>query len=161
MDAKTAAKSILNMAMQKVAAESVTTPAPGEAGEGVKTGMPLTGKVLELVNQIELLKREIQSLRGQLEVVGNSIENTAKRQRDMYLDLDTRLRRFEQQGAPAAEARKAARVVDERCARVLDVGESDADDAASAESFFASPIGMPILAAKLGLCAGPLLETRR
>lgn len=57
---------------------------------------------LELLNQIELLKREIQSLRGQLEVVGNNIENTAKRQRDMYVDLDTRMRRIEQQGAAAA-----------------------------------------------------------
>jgi len=57
---------------------------------------------LELVNQIELLKREIQSLRGQLEVVHNNVENTAKRQRDMYVDLDTRMRRIEQQGAAAA-----------------------------------------------------------
>jgi len=57
---------------------------------------------LELLNQIELLKREIQSLRGQLEVVGNNVENTAKRQRDMYVDLDTRMRRMEQQGAAAA-----------------------------------------------------------
>jgi tol-pal system protein YbgF len=58
--------------------------------------------VLELVNQLELLKREIQSLRGQLEVVGNNVENTAKRQRDMYVDIDTRLRRIEQPGAAAA-----------------------------------------------------------
>ena len=58
--------------------------------------------VLELVNQIELLKREIQSLRGQIEVVNNGVESNAKRQRDMYVDLDTRLRRFEQGGgAPA------------------------------------------------------------
>jgi tol-pal system protein YbgF len=57
---------------------------------------------LELLNQIELLKREIQSLRGQLEVVGNNVENTAKRQRDMYVDLDTRMRRMEQPGAATA-----------------------------------------------------------
>lgn len=57
---------------------------------------------LELLNQIELLRREIQTLRGQLEVVANNVENTAKRQRDMYVDLDTRMRRIEQQGAAAA-----------------------------------------------------------
>lgn len=60
---------------------------------------------LELVNQIELLKREIQALRGQIEVVNNGVESNAKRQRDMYVDLDTRLRRIEQGGAaPAAAA---------------------------------------------------------
>ena len=57
--------------------------------------------MLELMNQIELLKREIQSLRGQIEVVNNGVESNAKRQRDMYVDLDTRLRRIEQGGAAA------------------------------------------------------------
>ena len=51
--------------------------------------------MLELVNQIELLKREIQSLRGQIEVVNNGVESNAKRQRDMYVDLDNRIRRLE------------------------------------------------------------------
>lgn len=57
---------------------------------------------LELINQIELLKREIQSLRGQIEVVNNGVESNAKRQRDMYVDLDTRLRRMEGGGATAS-----------------------------------------------------------
>lgn len=58
--------------------------------------------MLDVVNQIESLKREIQSLRGQVEVVNNGVESNAKRQRDMYVDLDTRMRRIEQgAGAPA------------------------------------------------------------
>ncbi len=52
--------------------------------------------VLEIANQIEALRQELKSLRGQVEVVNNSIDSAAKRQRDMYVDLDTRLRRFEQ-----------------------------------------------------------------
>ena len=69
--------------------------------------------MLEVVNQIELLKREIQSLRGQVEVVNNGVESSAKRQKDMYVDLDTRLRRIEQGGnapapAPGADAGTAA-----------------------------------------------------
>jgi len=61
--------------------------------------------MLEFVNQLELVKREIQNLRGQLEVVNNGVESNAKRQRDMYVDLDTRMRRIEQGGAaPAAPA---------------------------------------------------------
>lgn len=63
-----------------------------------------TQPVLELVSQHELLRQELKQLRGQIEVLGNNIEGTAKRQRDMYVDLDSRLRRLEQPGAapPAA-----------------------------------------------------------
>ncbi len=62
--------------------------------------------LLDLFTQIEALKVEMNKLRGQIEVLNNNVENTSKRQRDMYLDLDTRVRRFEQQGgpSPAAEA---------------------------------------------------------
>lgn len=61
--------------------------------------------VLELANRLELLREELKSLRGQIEVMNNAIESSAKRQRDMYVDLDTRLRRLEQGGAsPAAAA---------------------------------------------------------
>ena len=63
--------------------------------------------VLELANQMQVMREELRSLRGQLEVLSNSIEANAKRQRDMYVDLDTRLRRFEQ-SAPAAPAPGAA-----------------------------------------------------
>src|SRR3954471_21434206 len=57
--------------------------------------------LLDLFTQIESLKSEMNKLRGQIEVLNNNVENTSKRQRDMYLDLDTRVRRFEQQGGPA------------------------------------------------------------
>jgi tol-pal system protein YbgF len=68
--------------------------------DGLRGTQASQQSMLELVNQIELLKREIQSLRGQIEVVNNNVENNAKRQRDMYVDLDTRMRRIEQ-GASA------------------------------------------------------------
>jgi tol-pal system protein YbgF len=57
--------------------------------------------LLDLFTQIEALKLEMNKVRGQIEVLNNNVENTAKRQRDMYLDLDTRVRRFEQQGGPS------------------------------------------------------------
>ena len=62
--------------------------------------------VLDLANQIQVMREELRTLRGQIEVVSNSIEANAKRQRDMYVDLDTRLRRFEQNApnAPGAAA---------------------------------------------------------
>ena len=51
--------------------------------------------VIELMNQIETLNAEINRLRGQIEVLNNSLDNAQRRQRDMYLDLDTRVRRIE------------------------------------------------------------------
>ena len=51
--------------------------------------------VLDLANQLQVMREELRSLRGQIEVLANNIEGNAKRQRDMYVDLDTRLRRFE------------------------------------------------------------------
>lgn len=60
--------------------------------------------VLTLVSEIERLRDEMRGLRGQLEVLGNNLEGISKRQRDMYVDLDQRLRRFEQPGVPPPAA---------------------------------------------------------
>jgi len=60
--------------------------------------------LLDLFTQIEALKTEVNKLRGQIEVLNNSVENTTKRQRDMYLDLDTRITRMEQQGSAVGVA---------------------------------------------------------
>ena len=55
--------------------------------------------ILELLNQIELLKKEMQNLRGQIELVNNAVEGNVKRQKDMYLDLDARIKRWESTNA--------------------------------------------------------------
>lgn len=62
--------------------------------------------MLALASEIEKMREEMRGLRGQIEVLNNNIEGVSKRQRDMYVDLDQRLRRFEQPGAaiPAAGA---------------------------------------------------------
>ncbi|MBC7782102.1 MAG: hypothetical protein H7125_18560, partial [Proteobacteria bacterium] len=51
--------------------------------------------LLELLNQVEALQAEVRRLRGQQEVLANSIETGARRQRDTYIDLDSRLKRVE------------------------------------------------------------------
>ena len=56
--------------------------------------------VIELVRQIDELNAEIARLRGQLEVVSNENQQIQKRQRDFYLDLDSRMKRLEG-GSPA------------------------------------------------------------
>jgi tol-pal system protein YbgF len=51
--------------------------------------------VIELVRQLEQINAEMARLRGQLEVLGNENQQMQKRQRDFYLDLDSRLKRLE------------------------------------------------------------------
>jgi len=51
--------------------------------------------VVELVQQIEQLNQEIARLRGRIEVLDNENQQLQKRQRDFYLDLDSRLKRLE------------------------------------------------------------------
>lgn len=48
------------------------------------------------ISELETIKAELGKLRGQLEVQAHDIETTQKRQRDLYIDLDTRLRQLEQ-----------------------------------------------------------------
>ena len=56
----------------------------------------------DLATQIQLLQTDIAKLRGQIEVVTYELEQSQKRQRDLYVDLDSRLRKIEAAPAPAA-----------------------------------------------------------
>ena len=65
--------------------------------------------VLELASQIETLRGEIQRMRGQLEVIGHATDTAEARQKQLYLDIDTRLRKLEQvREQPAAASPGAA-----------------------------------------------------
>jgi len=63
--------------------------------------------LVELASQIEALRGDIARLRGQLEVLQNQAENADKRGKDLYVDIDTRLRKLEQ-AKEAATAEKPA-----------------------------------------------------
>jgi tol-pal system protein YbgF len=58
--------------------------------------------ILDLAGQIEALRADIARSRGQIEVILNQLENSDKRQKDFYVDIDTRLRRLEQVKEQAA-----------------------------------------------------------
>ena len=55
--------------------------------------------IVGLHNQIEELRHELNKLNGQIEVLANEIELSQNRQKDFYIDLDSRLRRIEQPNA--------------------------------------------------------------
>jgi tol-pal system protein YbgF len=50
---------------------------------------------LEFANTVDAQRREIATLRGQVETLTNEVTTLQKRNRDLYTDLDTRLKAFE------------------------------------------------------------------
>ncbi len=108
--------------------------------------------VLGLASQLETLREELRQLRGQIEVIANHIDMAAKRQRDMYVDLDTRLRRLEQPGAAAAPTPAAAAVTP----------GAAAPPAASAAASATAPGGTaPAQAASPGALSSPASDESR
>jgi tol-pal system protein YbgF len=60
--------------------------------------------LVDLFNQVEQVRSDIARLRGQVEVLTYELEQAQKRQRDLYVDLDTRVRKLETGAPPTADA---------------------------------------------------------
>ncbi len=54
-----------------------------------------TKAFLDLQTQLEDLKNQLRQLRGQNEELAHGLQDAEKREKDFYVDLDTRVRRFE------------------------------------------------------------------
>jgi tol-pal system protein YbgF len=69
-----------------------------------------TRSMLDLQSRIDALNTEIRNLRGQGEEATHGLQDAEKRQKDFYVDLDTRLRHFEsaEEAAKEAAAKEAA-----------------------------------------------------
>jgi tol-pal system protein YbgF len=63
--------------------------------------------LVELFSQLEQIKADVARLRGQIEVLTYEQEQQQKRQRDLYIDLDSRLRKIEGNAAAAGAAPSA------------------------------------------------------
>jgi tol-pal system protein YbgF len=60
------------------------------------------GGLMDMQNQIESLKQEVARLKGELEVANHNVEATQQRQKDLYGDTDTRIRKLEGSATPVA-----------------------------------------------------------
>jgi len=62
--------------------------------------------LVEMFGAVEQLKADLARMRGQIEVLTHELAEAQKRQRDLYVDLDSRMRKLETAGAqpPAAAA---------------------------------------------------------
>jgi len=65
-----------------------------------------SGALVDLANNVEGLKSDVAKIRGQIEVLTYELDQSQKRQRDLYVDLDARMRKLE--GAAGAAASDAA-----------------------------------------------------
>ncbi|MDX1512952.1 MAG: YbgF trimerization domain-containing protein, partial [Gammaproteobacteria bacterium] len=61
--------------------------------------------LVELLSTVQALQREVQAMRGEVELQGHNLSQLKQRQRELYLDLDRRLQRLEsgQAALPAPE----------------------------------------------------------
>jgi tol-pal system protein YbgF len=108
-------------------------PVLGASLDALAQQTPQQRSMIELLNHVDTLNADINRLRGELEVLNNALDNAQRRQRDMYLDLDTRLRRLEQQAASEAAAAKAAAELE---ARIKRLEESSAASSAAGGADF-------------------------
>jgi tol-pal system protein YbgF len=60
-----------------------------------------TQAMFDLQTQFDAVNATLRDLRGQNEELLHNLQDAEKRQKDFYVDLDSRLRRFETTGAPA------------------------------------------------------------
>jgi len=60
--------------------------------------------LLDMLMRLEELQREVQELRGSVELHTHDVEGIKQRQRDLYLDIDRRLRQFETSGMSVPQA---------------------------------------------------------
>lgn len=75
-----------------------------ETNKQLDSGKLQTQAMFDLQAQIEAQNVELSKLRGQNEELVNSLQDAEKRQRDFYVDLDTRIRHFEAVEAAAPPA---------------------------------------------------------
>ncbi len=70
------------------------------------------GRSLDLLRDLEGIKADIAKIRGQIEVLTYELTEAQKRQRDLYVDLDSRMRKMEAATAAGAAGGGAAPVAD-------------------------------------------------
>ncbi len=58
-----------------------------------------SGSLNDMLNQIELLKQDVSKLRGDMETLRHLNATVEQRQKDLYQDLDGRLRKIEEKSA--------------------------------------------------------------
>ena len=91
-----------------------------------------SGALVDLANNVEGLKSDVAKIRGQIEVLTYELDQSQKRKRDLYVDLDASMRKLEGAPGPAAiDASPAAAAGAAAPAAASSVASSTASSAAT------------------------------
>ena len=60
--------------------------------------------LLDMANQVESLRNDVRAMHNDVDVLSHSLESARKQQKDLYADLDARLKAVEARGGAAAAA---------------------------------------------------------
>jgi tol-pal system protein YbgF len=63
--------------------------------------------LLDMANQVESLRSDVRAMHNDVDVLSHSLESARKQQKDLYADLDARLKAIEARGAGAAAGASA------------------------------------------------------
>ena len=100
-----------------------------------------SGGLADMSNQIDALKQEVANLKGDLEVAQHNLDATQTRQKDLYVDTDTRLRKLEGGTVPSANnsvpANAAQPVAEEKDAKAFADANTLSQSAKHKEAFAA------------------------
>lgn len=91
----------------------------------------------DMQNQLEALKQEVANLKGDLELANHHLETTQQRQKDLYTDTDTRLRKIESLAVAPPVTPVAAVVVEEKDIKAFAEADSLSKSAKHKEAFTA------------------------
>jgi tol-pal system protein YbgF len=64
--------------------------------------------LLDMANQVESLRSDVRAMHNDVDVLSHSLESARKQQKDLYADLDARLKAVEARGGAAAAAGASA-----------------------------------------------------
>lgn len=87
-------------------------------------GKQRTQSMLEMQTQIETLNETIRKLQGLNEELSHNIQDAEKRQKDFYIDLDSRLRRFEASAAQPGQSASSGVAATDAAAPIDPVAEN-------------------------------------
>lgn len=107
--------------------------------ERLETTLRQSQQSLDLLKEVETLKAEVARMRGQAEVQAHQMDTLGKRQNDLYVDLDQRLRELTKAPRPAAAAEAPAAAPVAAAAPAATAGAAAATAAAPAPPPQADP----------------------
>jgi tol-pal system protein YbgF len=92
--------------------------------------------LLDLANQGDALRNDLRGLRNDVDLLTNNLEASRKQQRDLYADLDRRMKSLESRGAGGAGATAAAGDAGSGAAAGTDSSSAGSDDKSAYQAAF-------------------------